>query len=530
MKKVSTWRELTLREKIGQTVILLSHPDKHIAKGGSIEKFLERYPIGGLHCSGSEVKGFHMEANMKFPEVVAEYNKHLRVPLVGVADNGYFATTHKIEFPIQMSLGAADDPELAYRTGEFRAEDCKLSGINWCFWPNADMPLSMHNPASGTRGTSDDPDLVYRMVREQLRAMKEHGVIPCIKHFPGSVNDCYVDLHLASLDSKFTREEWNATAGEVYRRLFAEYAPSIMVGHHAIPSLQSDDVNGEYPPATLSYDLTTKVLREELGFRGVTVTDALIMGGFVGKDPVDAAVRSFMAGNDVLLWPEVEYIDEMERRILADEIAIERLDEAVERIWNLKKESGVLDGTVAPPADVDEEFFRDITRAVTEAGLTLVSDDDHLLPIDRERVKRVQIVGVTPDDREYEILTGLVRAFEKYGIEAKIRRNGWTTALAPLLEECDLMLFAISRNVHRPMGPLDFWGSEASTIWASNSLPKGKLMVACFGTPYLYRYYHKSRLPYVNAYSCSEEAVYALVRAIVGEIPFRGKNPVKHLI
>ena len=529
MKKVNSWRELTLREKIGQTVIVLSHTDKHIAKCGSIEKFLERYPIGGLHCSGAEVKGFHMEANLKFPELVKEYNEHLRVPLVGVADNGFFASSHGINKPVQMALGAAGDPALAYKFGEFQAEDCKHSGINWCYWPNSDMSCSVHDPVTSTRATGDDPELVVKMISEQLKAVRDHGVIPCIKHFPGFANDTYVDSHLASIDTNMTFEEWDTTVGEVYRKLFAEYAPAIMVAHHAMPPCQNDAVNGEYPIATLSYDLTTKLLREKLGFKGVTVTDALIMGGFSGADAIENTVRSFMAGNDVLLWPEVEYIDEMERRILAGEIDEKRLDEAVERIWNLKKDAGVLDG-VELHSDADEDFFRNITAEITEKGLTLVSDDKHKLPIDRNKVKSVLIVGVTPDNAEYEILTGLVGEFEKYGIKATMRRNGWTDSLAPLVEENDLVLFALSRNVHRPKGPLDFWGPEATTIWASNALPSEKLVVACFGSPYLYRYYHKSRLPYINAYGCSPEAVSAVVRGIVGEIPFSGKTPLKKLI
>lgn len=528
MTQVKDWRELTLREKIGQTVILLSHTDKHIEKCGSIERFLERYPIGGLHCSGSEVKGFHMEANTSFPALLSEYNKHLRVPLFGVADNGFFASKNGINAPVQMALGAADDEELAFRVGEFRAEDAKHSGLHWCFWPNADMTFTREDPVTSTRATGDDPELVYRMIKKQCEGMLSRGVIPCLKHFPGFVSDSYIDSHLAPHSSEITAEEWEATYGALYRKLFALDFPSIMVAHSAIPALQNDAEDGVYPTATLSYDLTTTLLRQKLGFRGVTVTDALIMGGFSGENAVENTIRSFLAGNDVLLWPRVEYIDEMEKRILAGEIDTRRLDEAVERIWRLKAEFGVLDGHVNSSRE-PVEFFLNIAKEAAAKGLTLVSDDRGLFPLDRERIKSVKIVGVTPDDKEYETLTALCDEFEKRGIRATIRRNGWVTSLEPELEQNDLMLFALSRNVHRPIGPLDFWGGEATTIWSSNSLPRGKVAVISFGTPYLYKYYHESRLPYINAYGCSAEAVKAVVAAMLGEAPFTGKTPLKRI-
>ena len=175
------------------------------------------------------------------------------------------------------------------------------------------------------------------------------------------------------------------------------------------------------------------------------------------------------------------------------------------------------------------EFFRNIAKEAAAKGLTLVSDDRGLFPLDRERIKSVKIVGVTPDDKEYETLTALCDEFEKRGIRATIRRNGWVTSLEPELEQNDLMLFALSRNVHRPIGPLDFWGGEATTIWSSNSLPRGKVAVISFGTPYLYKYYHESRLPYINAYGCSAEAVKAVVAAMLGEAPFLGKTPLKRI-
>ena len=526
MNKVKSWKELTLREKIGQTVICLCETEKHIEMCGSIEKFLEKYPIGGIFNNCGIVKGLLTGSNPDIKNIAKKYNEHLRVPVFLTADHGSFVAKSKIHLPPQMAVGATSDEELAYKAGVFEAEDAKKTGIHWIFWPVCDLNISNRSPVTDTRSVGDDVELTTRIVKAEIKAMKDSGVIATLKHYPGTPYNEYLDPHLTPIDNETPMDFWRNTYGKMYKELFEAGAPSIMTAHMNLKEYQNETLDGAYPPATLSYELTTKLLREELGFKGVTVTDALVMGGFSGAKSLENTVKSFLSGNDVLLWPCYEYIDEMEKRILSGEIDEKLLDAAVERIWNLKKEYGILD-EIELDSDKDEKFFADTAKEISEKSLTLVSDKNKLIPVDKTKIKNVYIVGVTPDDRQYEDLCLLKEEFEKYGCNVTMRRNAWTADIEDADSENDLIIFALCRTTHRPIGPLDFWGDEATSIWSSNCSNKQKTIIASFGTPYLYKYYKNSSFAYVNAYSSAPSAIKAFVKAVFGEISLDGKSSVK---
>ena len=214
----------------------------------------------------------------------------------------------------------------------------------------------------------------------------------------------------------------------------------------------------------------------------------------------------------------------MEKRILSGEIDEKLLDEAVERIWNLKKEYGIIDGK---PIESNEnaEFFENRVRAAAEKSLTIFNNK--ILPVKKENIKNVCVVGVTPDDELYGKLTVLKDEFEKYGCNVTMRRNIWSDELEEVSDDMDLIVFALCRVNHRPLGPMDFWGDEASSIWASNCSDRTKTVVASFGSPYLYRYYKNSDMTYVNAYSYSKYAIEAFVKAVFGDCGFDGVSSVE---
>ncbi|MBQ8759715.1 MAG: hypothetical protein IJZ20_08495 [Clostridia bacterium] len=502
--------------------------EKHIEMCGSIEAFLKKYPVGGIFNNGGMVKGLLTGANRDFPKIVAEYNKYLRVPLISTADHGFFASDNGVQLPPQMALGAAHDSALSYKTGEFMAENYKKSGVNWGFWPVCDLDTSKFSPVINIRAVSDNPDTTCDIVKEQIAAMKAHGIVACIKHYPGDSYNSYVDPHLAPKNNDTPIEIWRELYGKMYKKLFEAGVPTIMTGHTNLVSYQTEKIDGEFPPATMSYELTTKLLRDELGFKGVTVTDALVMGGFGGAKALENTVLSFLAGNDMLLWPTYEYIDEMERRILSGEIDEKILDAAVERIWNLKKEYGILDGAELS-SDKDVKYFEDIAKEGCEKCLTLINNYENMLPLDKNKIKKVTVVGVTPDDKQYKDICRFKEELEKYGCSVNVQRNIWTDEAERASKENDLVIFALCRTPHRPIGPLDFWGDDATSIWASNCTDKSKTVVVSLGSPYLYKYYDVSGITYVNAYNHGKDMIEAFVKALFGDIPFLGKSSVKHI-
>ena len=526
MPKKLTHKDLTLREKIGQTVICLCETDKHIEMCGSLEKFLERYPIGGLFNNKGLVKGLLIGENPDFKNVVSTYNKYLKVPMFATADSGSFAKNEDVILPPQMALGAADNTDLAYKAGQFIAEDCKKTGINWIFWPVCDINMSKRSPVMDTRCVSDRWDLNTKIVSKEVEVLKKENIISCLKHYPGIPYNESIDSHLTAVDNETPMELWRETYGAMYKTLFKDNPPSIMTGHINLTDYQTEKVDGKYPVSTLSYELTTNLLRKELGFKGVTVTDALVMGGFCGNGSVDRCVESFLAGNDVLLWPAYEYIDEMEKRILNGEIDERLLDEAVDRILDLKSEYGILD-MVENKSDADGDFFRNIAKEISENSLTLLNKFDGLLPLDTHKHKKVLIIGVTPDDAQYNDLCALKNEFEKYGCSVEMRRNIWSNDLEEIQDGYDLIMFALCRTSHRPIGPIDFWGDEAASIWASNCADVAKTVIVSFGSPYIYKYYNNSPVTYINTYSYSKPCLEATVKALFGEVDFKGKSPAE---
>ncbi len=526
MEKVSSWKELTLREKIGQTVCCLCETDKYIEMFGSIENFLKKYPVGAIYDCNGFVNGLMMGAVDNFKEVVKEYNKYLRVPAIAVSDDGQCAINYGVSIPSQMTYGAANDMKLSYEAGEFRAEDYINTGIDWGLWPECDISISKHSPVLDTRCVSDNWELVTNVVREEIRAMKDKGVIATIKHYPGAPYNEYMDSHLAPVDNKTPMELWRNTYGKMYKTLIDAGVPAIMTAHINLVNYQTEKIDDVYPGATMSYELTTKLLREELGFKGVTITDALCMGGFSGTKAVENTVKSFLAGNDMLLWPSLEYIDEMERKILAGEIDEKLLDVAVERIWNLKQEYGTSDKK-ENTSDVDGDYFYTRCKKATQKALTLLNNFNNMLPLNKDNVKKVYIIGVTPDDGQYEILCSLKEEFEKYGCNVTMKRNVKTNDVDDIAQENDIIVYALSRTVHRPMGPIDFWGAEATSIWASNCSDKTKTIILNFGSPYIYRYYKNSKITYINTYNTTKQAINSVVKGLFGEIEFTGKSSVE---
>ncbi len=522
MERVKTWKDLTLREKIGQTVVCMCETDKHIEMYGSVQAFLEKYPIGGMFNNSGLIKGLLTGENLEFKGTMDEYNKYLRVPLIGLADRGAFAATYGLQLVPQMALGATDDADLAYQAGEYMAMDCRLSGVHWVLWPVCDLNLSSMSPIVNTRAVSDDPDLNVKIVSAEVQALKDNGIAATLKHYPGSPYNETIDYHLAPVDNETPMELWWDTYGKMYRELFARGVPSIMTGHINLVDYQTEKIDGTYPPATMSDELVNKLLRQELGYQGVTVTDALVMGGFCGNKSIDNTIRSFLGGNDVMMFPAYEYIDVMEQKILSGEIDEAVLDAAVERIWNMKEEYGVL--VEEPLPEINKAFFEERVRKAAEKCLTLVNDPNGVIP---SHPKKVCIVGVTPDDNQYKDLCQLKPAFEKYGCQVTMQRNIWTDDAEKAAQENDLVVFALCRTSHHPIGPMDFWGEEATSVWSSNCSDKTKTVVASFGSPYFYRYYKNSGITYVNAYSSAPHIIEAFVKAVMGEIPFEGKSPVK---
>lgn len=520
------WQELTLREKIGQTVILLMTPEDFLRKCGSEAEFIRRYPVGGFFRCGALEIG-KMVTYPDFRSVIEPYRAASRVPFFLLDDLEHGASDNNMkDLPYLLALGAADDEKLARDYGRVMGMEARRAGLNWICAPVCDAAATK-NPLNDARDIHGDHAHAVRLLKKVHEGIKSEGILPTVKHFPSGGLD-KDDYHLGPVQLDVSADEWMAKVGNLYKEMIANGAQMIMTTHASLPCMQSEaenDGHGNYAIATVSKELTTGLLKEKLGFNGVVVSDGLLMGGFADQYAPEKMVDCFMAGTDLLMWPPFEYIDLMEQLILDRKVPMERLDDAVSRIWKLKMDMGLFKKDI-PEDDYDDGFACEVTKTVAVSCITLVNNFSNRIPFDPRSLKKILVVAVAPNDEDAEKLREATRAFERRGISADFKRDVWMSELTPeIQEEYQMILFAICRLPHHPAGPLDVFGNNAYSVWTSHICDPGKMVAVSFGSPWTYKYYRADDM-YINAYSPTPEIIDAVVAGLVGEIPFKGKTPV----
>jgi beta-N-acetylhexosaminidase len=548
MQKISEttdWQALSLRQKIGQTMIMLPNRQLELELGGgSLKTYFERYPISGYFMGWKLFDGIPKEQWADHARLsVRRYQAASELPLLFQEDYESGVTLPGMTvMPMLMALGAANSPELAYAYGKHNAKEAWSAGVRWVLNPIVDLSLNPQNPIINVRGISDDPDQAVRLLCRQIAGIQENGAAATAKTFPGDGVDSR-DQHLCTTVNSLSMDQWWRIYGKVFRATIDAGVMSIMSGHITLPAYQKQKgeyLNGFHPPATLSKALLTDLLKGEMGFKGVIVSDALMMGGFRGWYPtqLEGEIESFRAGNDVLLWPAYEFMDELEARIKSGDFPIARLDDAVSRVWEMKRKLGLFNTErilVRDMSPAEKAEAAADSQRICESSLTLVRDRKHALPLNPAKDKKILIVGIVPKSRKagaggFERFNHLKQLLEARGFSVDLQHNilyetdYWQTDLP---ERYDRIIVVAIRSMHQPFGPLLFWDDEAQSVWGINAMPKDKIIVVSMGSPYLIDEYFERVDTCINAYSNDESTHAALVKALLAEIPFTGVSPVK---
>ncbi|NBC81799.1 MAG: glycoside hydrolase family 3 protein [Bacteroidetes bacterium] len=522
---------LSIREKIGQTLIHMPNPEKEAATFGNLQSFFRSNPVGGIFSLNREGENYSYQ-------LLKRYNDYFNASSYPIlhADDMEFGAGSNIEdltaLPHLMALGAADDEELAYNYGKSLALEARCAGVNICFCPVADLSLNPLNPLVNHRAVSDDPELAIRILKNIIKGMQDHGVAATIKHFPGDGTD-FRDQHLCTSSNTLSVKEWYDKSGRVFKALIDDGVYAIMTGHINFPAYQSEKIKGINPPASLSHEITTRLLKEELGFKGVVVTDALVMAGFKGYYPDEQAdIECFKAGSDLFLWPHPNYINNLEKAVKSGEVTMTRLDDAVTRILNMKKKLGLFEPHYQTGLSLNNEIknlAKHTGEKIAEKSVTLVKNLKNVLPLQKEKITKLLVVGITSTEVNYKKIEFFREAFTKRGIQADFQQNllfEQNDYQDTISQDYDHVLFVINRYPHHPIGPQSFWGNEAESIWAANSIDPKKVIVISLGNPYYANEYFERINTYVNTYSYTPFSIEATVAALFGENEFTGKSPV----
>lgn len=540
-KKITedSWKDLSLREKIGQCVVTIVDFEKNLKKKGeSIEDVIKRYPVGGVFMGPWLLDNHRDRMANDIKSKVEKYAKHSPIPMFIQEDyesglGGYM--NNFTELPELMAVGATKNKNLAYKYGQTIATEARSLGFNWLLHPVVDLNFNFLNSVVNTRSLTDNPDLAIELISQQLRAMEENGVLSTLKHFPGDGVD-FRDQHQVTTVNSQSKEEWEATFGKVFKALIDSGASFIMPGHITLPAYQTPNKDGYYLPATLSKELLIDLLKEKLKFKGAIVTDALNMGGIGGYYPtsIETQIKSFEAGNDVMLWPDLAFIDSVEARINRGEIPMSRLDDAVERVWKLKIKLGLFDKNyhfLKPKEENQQKKGEEIAKTIAEKSLTLVRDKNKQIPFKAEQGKKILIYIVGAPTRgmgDYiKHFEPTRKALEEKGFEVDMKLNSffYGANLAEISKN-DKIIFLLRRRMHGPMGGILLTEDEVFTTWTANMLPREKVISISYGDPYVHNVYLPSINTCINAYSSCKASQQAVVDALTGKIGLEGTSPV----
>ena len=343
---------MTLEQKVGQLFMVtpeqLTGVEIATIAGSMTREALSKIPVGGLiyfakNLSSAEQVVNLLEGTVELArETGAGIPPFLGIdeeggPLVArVANSGLFDVER---FPNMAEIGATGDPAEAAEVGRVIGAYLHEIGFNLDFAPDADVLTNPNNTAIGQRSFGSDPELVAEMVAAEVEAMLETGTLPCVKHFPGH-GDTAGDSHTGAVTAERSREEIEGCEFAPFRAAIEAGCPFVMVGHIQTPNFAADGL-----PASLSSVMMTDVLRGDLGFEGVIISDSFAMGAiteYYWAD--DVAFRFFEAGGDLLLMSadlELAYQGILDA-VSAGSLTEERIDESVRRILTAKKQAGLI--------------------------------------------------------------------------------------------------------------------------------------------------------------------------------------------
>jgi len=389
----SVFNKLSRRQKIAQMFFVRALTNSTKAYEDSIGNVIKKERIGGLV--------FFQGGPGRQVILTNKYQELARVPLLVTSDGEWglgMRLDSTISYPYQMALGAVQNKELIYKMGLEVAKDYRRVGMHMNLAPDVDVNNNAKNPVINYRSFGENKYNVATSGAAYMKGMQDGGLMVSLKHFPGH-GDTDVDSHFDLPQLNFTKARLDSLEIYPFRELIRQNASGVMIAHMNIPALD----NTPHMPSTLSKPIVTGILKEELGFKGIIISDAMEMKGVVKyfKDG-EADVMAVIAGNDILELSENSdrAIKLVRKAVRSGRISMERIDESVKKIlmakyWaGLNKKDSLDEHHVL--ADVNRPESLALRQELANAAMTLLKGREVLPQLDKE--KRTVIVSLgTPE-------------------------------------------------------------------------------------------------------------------------------------
>ncbi|MBD8931926.1 MAG: glycoside hydrolase family 3 protein [Ruminococcus sp.] len=558
---LDTWKKMSLEQKCGQVFCpmgLGNDPEllKHLTQD---------IGVGGLMYRADIAKNIQQTHRM-----LQEFSD---IPLLLAANTeagGDGLALEGTSFGKPMAVAATNNPENGYRMGLTACKEGAALGLNWSFAPIVDINYDFHNPITNVRTFGSDPEKVLAFASRYLDAADECDVAVAIKHFPGDGVD-ERDQHILTSVNSFSTEKWDETFGYVYSNLIQKGAKTVMVGHIAQPAyVKAINPNATRKemlrPASLSPELLTGLLRGKLGFNGLISTDATPMVGFTAAmKRCEAIPQAIAAGCDMILFNKSleEDYGYLLTAVKEGKVSEERLDEAVLRILATKASLHLHEKKRTKTLVPGEEAIKIVgcqthktwAKEVADQAITLVRDDQNLLPISTKKYKRVYLNVIQKDlNPDSPFVQEWKAQFEKEGFEVSVRDRRTVITVEDFIEpermtpEKGKMMHEIYRSVEEMKQDYDLYVYICNMENASNNTTLRLNWNVCFGlgddapwfvseiptmmisTAYPFHLFDAPMIDtYINSYSGSPEFIQATMEKIMGRSEFCGVSPVDAL-
>ncbi len=547
-----TLRHMTLEEKIGQMMLVWAHMQFTNPASPEYQHLLDEmhsYHIGSFGLTIPVVHGHLVKSPpLEAAALTNQLQRDSRLPLLFAADLER-GLPMRIEpatgFPAAMAFGAAGDPELARQFGRISALESRAIGIQWNWFPVADINSNPANPIINTRSFGADPKLVSSMVTAYIAGAHSAGLLVTAKHFPGH-GDTDTDSHLSLARVPASRSQLDTLELVPFRAAIAAGVDAVMIGHLTVPALDPQH------PASISPAIVTGLLQNQLGFHGLVVTDALDMGALMQVFPgtpaeVSAAeaVAAVQAGNDMVIIPAdvAGAYNGLLRAARSGQISRQRIDRSVLKILRLKASLGLQRNRFVRldriPALLAQPDHLALAGQVSSRAVTLVRDQSHQLPLSSAAIT----VVLTDDANHTEGGVAFLQALREHlGSTQKFVVDASNAdRLTPAI------LAAVDASARKPNAHIvvlaESFPSAGRTVAGQATGSAGldpqsmqllaeilkranaRTTVIAFGNPYI-----GTHFPQVSTYLCTfsntPESGLAAVLALTGQQPITGHLPV----
>lgn len=522
-----TLARLTLREQLAQMFVYYldaNFKPEHDAEWRKVQALVAEHHIGGLHLWNGE------------PYATAFITNHLQalsnVPLFFTADLENGMTRFRgTRFPPNMALAATGDTSFVYEMSLHTAREACALGLNLNLTPVADVNNNPENPIINTRSFGEAPERVAELVAAHIRGTHAGGMLATAKHFPGhgdTKQDTHIELaYIASDSARLAQVELAP-----FQRAIASGVDAIMIAHLNVPSTGMNP----YTPATMSPEIITKLLREQLKFEGLVITDAMNMWAINRNyTPAFATAAAIQAGADLILAQDniPEMIAALEQRVLAGEISRERIEQSVRRILSAKAKLDLHRHRVVNLDSLARTVLNHtaITSAENSAraAVTLLQNDNDVLPLQNITDKQVvlinvwdapQIAGATPFMNELE---RFFPGFKSFHLHAETSQAEFERILSAA-KAAKLQILPTYTRIASWKGETGLPQALAPRLETLLDLSAPAVVVS-LGNPYIYPQVQNCAA-YLVAYDDSPLMSLAAARALVGLEKISGRLPI----